>query len=77
MQVNLDSAMEALDRADGEITLDFSAVRRIDASTLCAMEQLAGSAEAKAVKVVLYGVNISVYRVLKLMKLAPRFSFRT
>jgi hypothetical protein len=36
---------------------------------------LAGKADGKSVKVVLGGVNVSVYKTLKLMKLAPRFSF--
>jgi len=39
------------------------------------MESLAGRADEKAVKVVLRGVNVDIYKVLKLMKLAPRFSF--
>ena len=32
-------------------------------------------ADAKTVKVVLRGVNVDVYKVLKLVKLTPRFSF--
>ena len=55
--------------------MDFSSVRRIDSNALVAMEELAGMADQKAVKVVLRGVNVDIYRVLKLMKLAPRFSF--
>jgi len=50
-------------------------VRRIDPSTLLALQAFAGTADKKAVKVVLRGVNIDVYKVLKLMKLTPRFSF--
>ena len=38
------------------------------------MEKLAGSADKKAVKVVLRGVNVAVYKVLKLMRLEARFS---
>jgi len=38
-------------------------------------ETLAGKADGKAVKVVLGGVNVNVYKTLKLMKLAPRFGF--
>jgi len=41
------------------------------------LEKLAGSAETKAVKVVLRSVNVAVYKVIKLMRLEPRFSFRT
>jgi hypothetical protein len=36
------------------------------------MENLATTADEKAAKVVLRGVNVDVYKVLKLMKLAPR-----
>jgi len=73
----LQEALEKLDGAGDELVLDFSAVRRIDPSALRAMETLAGAADDKAAKVVLRGVNVDVYRVLKLMKLAPRFSFLT
>ncbi|MGA8735425.1 MAG: sodium-independent anion transporter [Terriglobales bacterium] len=64
-----------LDGADSEVVLDFSSVNRIDASGLMALEQFANKADDKSVKVALQGVNVSVYKVLKLMKLAPRFAF--
>jgi len=73
----LQDALEKLDGAGNELVLDFSAVRRIDPSALRAMEHLAGAADDKAAKVALRGVNVDIYRVLKLMKLAPRFSFLT
>jgi hypothetical protein len=38
---------------------------------------LAGAAHDRAAKVVLDGVNVDVYKVLKLMKLEQRFSFRS
>jgi hypothetical protein len=41
------------------------------------MENLAKSADDKATKVVLRGVNVDIYKVLKLMKLTRRFSFLT
>ncbi len=41
------------------------------------MENLASTAGDKAAKVVLRGVNVDIYKVLKLVKLAPRFSFLT
>ena len=71
----LREAGEKLDGAKGETVLDFSSVRRIDSSGLRALDELARMADEKAVKVVLRGVNIDVYKVLKLMKLARRFSF--
>ena len=70
-------AREKLDTAQGDVFLDFSSVRRIDPSALREMAELAGIADDKAVKVVLRGVNIDIYKVLKVMKLATRFSFLT
>jgi anti-anti-sigma regulatory factor len=71
----LQGVEEKLDGAEGEVIVDFAAVRRIDLSALRAIEGLAGIADKKAIKVVLRGVNIDIYKVLKLVKLAPRFSF--
>ena len=71
----LKEAGEKLDSTESEVVLDFSAVLRIDASALKAMEAFAGMADNKGVKVVLRGVHVGVYRVLKLVKLASRFSF--
>jgi len=70
----LQEAVEKLDGAGGEVVLDFSSVHRIDTSALRAMENLASTVDGK-VKVALQGVNVDIYKVLKLMKLAPRFSF--
>jgi anti-anti-sigma regulatory factor len=71
----LQGAGDRLDRADGEVVMDFSAVRRIDSNLLQAMEEFANQADDKAVKVSLQGVNVDVYKVLKLVKLAQRFTF--
>jgi anti-anti-sigma regulatory factor len=71
----LQEAGEKLDSAEGEVVLDFSSVLRIDASGLMALEKFAGIADDKAVKVALRGVNVSVYKVLKLVKLTSRFPF--
>jgi len=70
-------ALEKLNDAGDEVILDFSSVGRIDPSALRALESLAATADNKAAKVALRGVNVEVYRVLKLMQLAPRFSFLT
>jgi anti-anti-sigma regulatory factor len=72
---SLREAGENLDQADGEVVLDFSSVCQMDVDALRAMDEFAGMAEAKSVKVVLRGVNIDVYRVLKLVKLTSRFTF--
>jgi len=71
----LRGAGNTLDGTKAEAVLDFSSVRRIDPGALAAIDAFAGIAEKKGVKVVLRGVNIDVYKVLKLMKLTTRFSF--
>jgi len=71
----LQEAGEKLDGSEGEVIVDFAPVQRIDLRALEAIEALASIADKKSVKVVLRGVNVDVYKVLKLMKLAPRFSF--
>jgi anti-anti-sigma regulatory factor len=72
----LQEALEKLDGIGGEVVLDFSSVHRIDTSALKAMENFAPIVDGKA-KVALQGMNVDVYKVLKLMRLAPRFSFLT
>jgi len=71
----LQEAAERLDGKGGEVVLDFSSVRRMDSFGLRALERFAQAAEEKQVKVVLRGVNVTLYRTLKLVKLAQRFSF--
>jgi anti-anti-sigma factor len=71
----LKEAARDLDKAPGEIVLDFSCLRRIDSSGLRALTEFAQQAEEKSAKVVIRGANIDVYKVLKLMKLTRRFSF--
>lgn len=64
-----------LSGTEGDVVLDFSGVRRIDPAGLRAFEDLAAAADEKAVKIVLQGVNVDVYKVLKLVRLTARFSF--
>ena len=71
----VEEARDRLRGADGELVLDFSCVRRIDARGIREMEQLALSADEQDIKLVLRGVNFELYKVLKLVKLASRFSF--
>ncbi len=68
-------AVGKLDSVEVEVTLDFSSVHRVDQRVLSAMEEFVGVADDKGVKVVLFGVSVGVYRVLKLARLASRFSF--
>jgi len=72
---SLIEAREQLDSVTGETVLDFSAVHRIDASALRALQELARAADERNVKIGLRAVNVDIYKVLKLMSLAPRFSF--
>ncbi len=60
---------------EGEVLLDFSGVIRLDPHGIFAVEDFAKAAEEKAVKVSLRGVNVDVYKVLKLARLTTRFSF--
>ncbi len=71
----LQEAGGKLDSTEDEVIVDFSSVPRIDASGLIAMEQFVGIADHQGVTVALRGVNVSVYKVLKLVKLTSRFSF--
>lgn len=71
----LDEALQKLDAVDHEMVLDLSSLQRMDAGGLRALEALAAAAEKKSIKLGLRGVSVEVYKVLKLMKLAPRFSF--
>lgn len=71
----LQEVAEKLDGANGEVILDFASVRRVDPGELKAMDKLVSVAEEKGVRVVLRGTNVDVYKVLKLARLGPRFSF--
>jgi anti-anti-sigma regulatory factor len=73
----LQSLGEKLGAGNGETILDFSAVRKIDPITLRALTQLADAAEINGTRITLRAVNVEIYKVLKLVKLAPRFVFLT
>jgi len=68
-------AAEKVKSAGSELVLDFSSVPRIDPGAVKALEEVARLAADQSVKVVLCGVNVDIYRVLKLVKLAQRFEF--
>ena len=69
-------AIERLDSASGEMVLDLSTTERIDARALRALEELARKARARSVKILLRGVNIDVYKVLKLIEIESQFRFQ-
>ena len=64
-----------LDASAGEVLLDFSAVRRVDPAALQALDRLLIRASEKGLPVILRAVNVEIYKVIKLAKLAPRVSF--
>ena len=72
-----EEAGEKLADAPAEVVLDFSSVYRIDPGALRAMKNFADRVDGKGTRIILRSVNIHIYKVLKLMKLAPRFAFRT
>jgi anti-anti-sigma factor len=71
----LQEAVAMMAGAVGELVLDFSAVQSIDTKALAAMEGLAKSAERAKLAIVLHGVQVKVYKVLKLARLTSQFSF--
>jgi len=75
MVATLQEVADGLDGSVGEAVLDLSSVHRIDSRRLQALQDLVRVADDKSVKVVLRGVNVDVYKVLKLIKLTQRFSF--
>ncbi len=60
---------------DGELTFDFSGVRKVDVAGLRAMSALAAKAADGKVKIALKGVNVDVYKALKLVGLTTAFVF--
>lgn len=71
----LERACADLERSDGRLLLDFSAVRRIDPAALAALDELSVRADEQGVHIVLRGVNAEMYKVLKLVRLASDLSF--
>lgn len=71
----LREAAEKLESVEGEVVLDFSSVPRIDTSALRAIEDFMDIADQKGIRVGLRGLSVDVYKVLKLVRLASRFSF--
>lgn len=63
--------------AGEEVVLDFSSMSRVTTASIEALEKLAAAAEQKSARITLRGVNVDVYRALKVARLAPRFSFLT
>jgi ABC-type transporter Mla MlaB component len=73
---DLEDAQSMLDSSQGEAVLDFASVLRVQPRDLAALEELVQLADERGVKVELRGVNVGIYKVLKLAQLASRFAFR-
>jgi anti-anti-sigma regulatory factor len=71
---SVNQAREKLTAQDQEAVVDFSGVLRMDTSGLHATESLCDAADAKSVRLTLRGVNVGVYKVLKLARLTARFT---
>ena len=71
----LQQAIERLDRGDGGGVVDLSSIDRIDPHELKLLEKLAGLSGDRSVKIVLHGVNLRIYKALKLANLTGRFSY--
>jgi anti-anti-sigma regulatory factor len=71
----LQEAAQSVEKADADLILDFSSVRRLDASAIGALEKLTQTAETRGVTVRLSEVNVDVYKVLKLVKLTTKLEF--
>ena len=72
----LQAVAKNLEGAGAEALLDFFFVQGIDQSGLRALEDLANAAEQKKVKIVLRGINVEIYKVMKLARLTERFAFQ-
>ena len=66
---------EKLAGLGSEVLLDFFFAQQLDTDGLKALEELAVAAQSAGVKVVLRGINVDVYKVLKLAGLDARFVF--
>jgi anti-anti-sigma regulatory factor len=67
-------AVEMVNGAEPNVTLDFSGLRRIDSNAVTALEELAVLAESRSVHITLQSVNTDIYKVLRLLNLTCHFS---
>lgn len=71
----LEKAAKALDGSQNEAVFNLSQVRRLDSHDLRELEEFVRTAEEKKIKIVLRGVNVDLYKTLKLAKLDCKFVF--
>jgi len=72
---SLERAATSLDSECQQVDLDFSSVRRLDSKGLRALQEFSCRAHEKRVAVALRGVNVDIYKTVKLARLAKSFSF--
>ena len=65
---SLQEVIDKLDIAESEVVLDCSSVNRLDPGALRALEALAYKADSKSMKIALHGMDVKLYKVLKLVK---------
>lgn len=70
----LREAGKTLSETHGAVVLDFSDVRRVAPEDLQALEKLAEQETPGSGSLTLRAVSVDVYKVLKLSRLASRFS---
>lgn len=71
----LQEVRKRLDDGGLDTVLDFSSVSRLDALALQALQEFAFMAGENQTKVTLRGVNVTVYKALKLAKVTRPFLF--
>jgi anti-anti-sigma regulatory factor len=71
----LNDIREQLPTEGPEVLLDFFLAQSFDPASIRALEELAGAADSVSAKIVLRGVSVEMYKVLKLAGLCERFSF--
>jgi anti-anti-sigma regulatory factor len=71
----LKEASRDLAKAEREVVVDCSSLEWVDSAIVKAFQEFADTADRAGVKVGLRSVNIGVYKVLKLVRLAERFFF--
>ena len=72
---SLEKAGTSLDSEHQQLDLDFSSVPRLDCKGLRALQAFSHRAHEKRIAVALHGVNVDIYKTLKLARLAKSFSF--
>jgi len=66
---------EQLNAGEGDLLLDFSRVLHMTSESLQTLEEIADLLNGAGQRVVLRGVSVNIYKVLKLVNLSQRFRF--